>query len=100
MSRRALRTPATVTGREEMTTVVNKRAVVFDIDICRPSSWGNPFRIGVHGTREQVIDKFRLWVLQQPALIELAQAHLKDRVLGCVCKPLPCHGDVWAEILD
>lgn len=82
------------------TRVVNKRTDEYDIYIGRPSPWGNRFVIGPDGTREQVIEKYRDWIMRQPELIERAKRELKGRVLGCFCKPLPCHGDVLKEIAD
>lgn len=34
--------------------------------IGRPSKWGNPYIIGKHGTREQVIAAYRQWLVLQP----------------------------------
>lgn len=71
----------------------------FDVYIGRPSIWGNPFVIGIDGTREEVIKKYRAWILQNPKL--LAELHtLKGKVLGCYCAPLPCHGDVLQELAE
>ena len=33
--------------------------------IGRPSLIGNPYRIGAHGTREQVIARYREWLWEQ-----------------------------------
>lgn len=38
------------------TTVVNKSYAKFDVYIGRPSKYGNPFIVGVDGTREELID--------------------------------------------
>lgn len=82
-----------------MTTVVHNKREPFDVYIGRPSKWGNPFTIGKHGTREQVIQQYREWVVQQPEI--MAELHeLRDKVLGCWCKPKACHGDVLAELAD
>lgn len=72
----------------------------FDVYIGRPSPWGNPFKIGPDGTRKEVIEKFRQHIMKKPKLIERAKRDLAGRVLGCWCHPLPCHGDVWVEIVD
>jgi len=87
-------------GRSNMTRVVNLRDEDCDVRITRPSPWGNPYYIGVDGTREQVIAKFRAWVKTQPELIERARRELRGKTLGCWCKPFICHGDVWVEIVD
>lgn len=86
---------------ETKTTVVNCRDnPYYDVFIGRPSIFGNPFKIGVHGTREEVIEKFREYLKKTPHLVELAKDVLKGKVLGCWCKPAPCHGDIWAAIVN
>jgi hypothetical protein len=82
-----------------MTKVVNCKKEKYDVYIGRPSLYGNPFVIGRDGTREEVIEKYRIWILTQPDLIEKAKQELKDKVLGCFCKPLACHGDVLVELI-
>jgi hypothetical protein len=82
-----------------MTKVVHCKREKYDIYIGRPSKWGNPFTIGRDGTREQVIEKYRRWIMTQPELLA-ALPGLKGRVLGCWCKPKACHGDVLAELAD
>lgn len=57
--------------------------------IGRGSPWGNPFVIGQHGTREQVIESFGNFIL--PGL-DFTQ--LKGKHLVCFCKPQTCHGDL------
>ena len=83
------------------TTVVRRTGGVDPngVFIGRPSKWGNPFRIGKDGTREEVIAKYREWIVKQPDLMR-ALPELKGRTLICYCKPLPCHGDVLAELCD
>lgn len=70
-----------------------------DVYIGRPSKWGNPFAIGRDGTREQVIEKYRGWVMSQPHLMG-ALSQLKGKRLGCWCAPLACHGDVLKELAE
>lgn len=67
--------------------------------IGRPSIWGNPFVIGPHGTREEVIEKYREWIVRQPDLMAQLPT-LKGKFLGCFCAPLPCHGDILAELAN
>ncbi len=64
------------------------------------SPYGNPYKIGVHGTRGDVIDLFRSYLRSNPALVERIRRELKGKRLGCFCKPLPCHGDVLAAVAD
>ena len=80
------------------TKVVHCKKSPFDIYIGRPSKWGNPFKIGVDGTREEVVQKFREYILSNPIQDDLHE--LRGKVLGCWCTPLSCHGDVLAELAE
>lgn len=81
-----------------MTKVVNLRAEGYDVYIGRGSKWGNPFKIGIDGNREEVIEKYREWILTQSELIQSIH-ELENKILGCYCKPEACHGDVLLELL-
>ena len=81
-----------------MTTVVNKYKDSYDVYIGRGSKWGNPFRMGDDGTREEVIEQYRKWIQTQPDLLNSLE-ELRDKQLGCFCKPKACHGDVLLELL-
>ena len=64
--------------------------------IGRGSMYGNPYVIGEHGTREEVIDMYRKDLedcLDDPTTQEALLA-LDGKDLVCFCAPLPCHGDV------
>jgi hypothetical protein len=63
------------------------------------SPFANPFVIGRDGTRQEVIEKYRAWILSQPHLVAEART-LRGRVLACWCAPAACHGDVLAAIAD
>jgi hypothetical protein len=77
--------------------VVHCKRSQYDVYIGRPSKWGNPFEIGKDGNRQDVIEKYRAWIMMQPDL--LSQVHtLKGKILGCWCAPLPCHGDVLVDL--
>ncbi len=77
----------------------------FDVYIGRSNKrfvdapWGNPFLIGEHGSREQVISLFRNYLIRNPELI-IRVPELAGQRLGCWCAPRPCHGDVLAEYAD
>lgn len=82
------------------TTLVNIRTNPnYDVRIDRQSKWGNPFRITVKATREQVIEQYREYIKTRPDLLSSID-ELRDKRLGCWCSPLPCHGDVLMELLD
>ena len=82
-----------------MTTVVNIRHDEYDIWIARGGQWGNPFTIGVDGTREEVIAKYETWLLAQPTLLRQLPM-LKGKRLGCFCAPQACHGDILKKLVD
>lgn len=77
--------------------VVHFKKEPYDVYIGRPSKWGNPF--DEDGTREERIQKYKDWVYTQPELIAEIKKELTGKVLGCWCKPKPCHGDIILEIL-
>lgn len=65
-------------------------AVVVD----RRSKWGNPFRIGVDGTREEVVQKYAEYLcLARPDLYEAARLELRGRDFVC-CGLRPCHAEI------
>jgi hypothetical protein len=69
------------------------------IYIGRPSKWGNPYKIGPDGTREEVIWKYKLYIIQNQSLLD-SFSELKGKNLVCFCKPLPCHGDILLELAN
>ena len=80
-----------------VTRAVNRRREAYDVYIGRPSVWGNPYVIGRDGTRAEVIEKYRTYVLSRPDLLARLP-ELRGKRLGCYCKPAACHGDVLAEL--
>lgn len=68
--------------------------------------WGNPYVIGRDGTRQEVIAKYRDYLLSTPGLLrQLPQ--LRGKTLACWCRRLHetattenrCHGDVIRQLL-
>ena len=82
-----------------MTKVVNIKTSSYEVYIGRGSIWGNPFRIGVDGTRVEVIEKYREYLKHNQFLL-LKLNSLRGATLGCYCKPKPCHGDILLEFLE
>ena len=76
---------------------------VESVYIGRPSMFGNPYRIGVDGTREEVITKYDIWVREMIKVDDRfrgAIKGLKGKLLVCWCRPLACHGDVLVRIAE
>jgi Domain of unknown function (DUF4326) len=87
--------------------VVHYKKEPCDVYIGRGSKWGNPYShkkgtmaLWEVDTREDAIRLFEEWFRAQPELMAAAKKELKDRVLGCWCKPLDCHGDVLLKIAN
>lgn len=99
-----------------ITRVVNLRREPYDVYIGRAGNglsgaFGNPIRVGhrcgicdtIHTRRE---DTIRCYVTYFDGRIatdgEFREAvhALTGKVLGCFCKPSPCHGDVIASYLN
>ena len=78
--------------------VVNCKIEPYDVYIGRPSKWGNPFTIHRDGTREEVIYRYREYVLTNSYLMGCLH-ELEGMTLGCWCKPKACHGDILVELV-
>jgi predicted amidohydrolase len=80
-------------------TLVGRQSSADRVYVGRPSKWGNPFVIGPDGTRDDVIAKYRGWIVRQPALIG-ALHELRGKHLVCWCAPERCHADVLIELAN
>ena len=63
------------------------------------SKWANPYTIAACGSAERAVALYEAYLLQTPALMA-SLGELRDKVLGCFCKPAPCHGDVLVRLAD
>lgn len=88
-----------------MTKVVHCKQEPFDVYIGRPSKWGNPFSHLTATTaefkvnsREEAIRKYSQWIITQPQINDIEE--LRDKTLGCWCKPKACHGDILVALLE
>lgn len=87
--------------------VVHNQREHYDVLVDRSTEWGNPFRLGEDGSRDEVINKYRRWLWakiraeQKPFIEKLAE--LEGKTLGCWCAPESCHAEVlvaaavWAK---
>lgn len=85
-----------------MAKLVNVKKEGFHVYIGRPSIFGNPYKIGQDGDRNEVVGKYRTWFMKrlQDPRFRLVVEELRGKSLGCHCHPLPCHGDVIVEYLN
>jgi hypothetical protein len=84
--------------------VVHCKREFYDIYIGRGQGgeqtfWGNPFVIGKDGTREEVIQKYRTYVMGSEEHMKRI-SELEGKILGCWCSPAPCHGDVLVDLAN
>jgi hypothetical protein len=63
------------------------------------SRLASPFKPGPDGSREEVVAKYREYLLSRPDLLALLP-ELRGRRLGCWCVPEPCHAQVIADLAD
>jgi len=87
--------------------------------VARPTRWGNPFRVAVHGDAATCVARYRqlagglISMLppipvppydEQAAALDHLRAHLpdlRDRDLACWCAlDAPCHADVLLELAN
>ena len=61
---------------------VGKRPAPDRVYVGRPSKWGNPFVIGRDGSRDEVIAKYRAWIVRQRGLMA-ALHELRGKNLVC-----------------
>jgi len=66
------------------------------------SIWCNPYKIDNNTTRQQVIQKYKTYIKDKIKKENLTDEllKLKNKNLGCWCKPEACHGDVLIEIIN
>lgn len=94
-----------------MCKVVNKYKEPYDVYIGRGSVWGNPYSHIPSGTKAQFVVasvddaieayKKHLWKQIKDGSITIEQLlELDGKVLGCFCKPKPCHGDVIVKAVE
>jgi hypothetical protein len=98
-----------------MTTVINiNTGKPFDLYIGRQrpswmwggdyhlprSPWHNLFKEGRDGTRDEVIQKYEHYLLEERPDLIARLPELKDKTLACWCKPEACHGDVLARLAE
>lgn len=87
--------------------VVHCKKEPYDVYIGRGSKFGNPYShientaaLWVVETREDAIRLYEEWIRSQPELMSAVKNELKNKVLGCYCSPLACHGDILLKIAN
>ena len=81
---------------------IGRKGVVFIDGVRFPnhsSIFANPFKIGKDGTRDEVLTKYREYIMGEFAKNKDLFTELKGKNLGCWCAPEPCHGDILMELI-
>jgi hypothetical protein len=72
-----------------------------DILIDRRTKWGNPFIMKNESQRDEVCNKYEIWLNEK---LKLKIFNLNDlssaKRLGCWCTPKRCHGDYIKKLID
>lgn len=83
------------------TRIVNVNKEPCEIFCGRPSKWGNPFKEEVDGTKLEVVEMYRAWLMkpeQKWILDDIME--LDGKVLGCYCAPKKCHCEILIDFLE
>lgn len=72
----------TSTYYNKITTIVNIHDEECDIYIGRGTKWGNKYVIGVDGTHQEVVEKYKQEALNNNKFIHDIRKELKGMVLG------------------
>lgn len=83
-----------------VTEIINIKTYDGDdfIPIHRGTQWGNPFKIGKDGKREEVIVKYEKYIRNRPDLMA-DFPKLVGECLGCYCAPKMCHGNILVKLI-
>ena len=69
----------------------------------RSSIFANPFKIGSDGSRDEVLEKYRIYItkkLDNNNSLQEELLKLEGKNLGCWCAPEPCHANILLELID
>lgn len=91
---------------DENNIYIGRKGVVFIDNIRFPknsSNFANPYKIGKDGTREEILLKYKNFIVNKlnndkDLVVELLL--LKGKNLGCWCFPKSCHGNILLELID
>ena len=84
-------------GRKEVVFIDGQRFPKLE------SNFANPYKIDKDGTRDEVLTKYRKYIiskLMSSSTLTKELLSMKGKCLGCWCHPDPCHGNILLEIID
>lgn len=91
-----------------MTRVVNLYREAYDVYIGRPGKgmagpWGNPFPVPRGASPDASLIQYEQYLRNKVATDPQFRKDLlalQGKVLGCFCKPKPCHGDIMIQVIN
>lgn len=91
---------------DENNIYIGRRGVVFINKNRFPeksSNFANPYKIGKDGTREEVLEKYKKYIIDKinnnPELMRELNS-MKGKKLGCWCFPERCRGNILLELIE
>ena len=85
-------------------TYIGRKAIVFINNNRYPkedSYWCNPYKVSdKHYTLDDSLRLYKDYILKKLENNPGKILELRDKTLGCWCKPERCHGDILVELLD
>lgn len=71
----------------------------------KSSVFANPYKVGKDGTREEVIIKYKNYMMEKlnndkDGELKKELLSLKGKNLGCWCSPEKCHADILLELIN
>lgn len=85
-------------GKGRIVSLRDKKAMYDVLIDRRGDGFGNPFHLGRHGTRLEVVNRFEDYARGKPDLMARLP-ELAGKVMGCWCAPLTCHGEAYLHLL-
>ncbi|MGB8275191.1 MAG: DUF4326 domain-containing protein [Alphaproteobacteria bacterium] len=94
------RTPRRMPKRIQVRRTKGFRLPTGTVYVGRPTKWGNPYRPGPHLTREEMVARYRNYLLSNRELMAALDA-LRGHDLACWCRlDEACHADVLLELAN
>ena len=84
--------------KDENNVYIARRGIV----LIKNRRFANLFKIGRDGTRDEVINKYKVYIINKLKDKNILNGllKLKNKNLGCWCKPDQCHSDILLNIIN
>lgn len=74
------------------------------VSVCRPTFFGNPFKVGSEASNEYAVEMYRAWLdetVEGNFTKAKAKRELRGKNLACFCSlDKPCHADVLLTVAN